>query len=328
MSRYMNSFVLTTPAFVQVEEHFTKWVSTLGYCKTNTKGMSRNVREFLCYLEQKRKTQLSDITAKVISDYYYDHLRNRSNIRTKTEALSNGHLNKHRNSLMTFGTYLRQSCGMVMQTIQIRSEKDVAARLTFFTEEEIEQLFEATFDNPRSKYNRNQEVIEAAGQRDRAMLAVYYGCGLRNNEGIQLDVSDVLFDKELLYVREGKNYKERFVPMGAKVMEHLEQYISDGRITLLQKKKSDALFLTVNYSARISTTMIRVRLRRLIKLTGNSELIQKNPDVHSLRHSIATHLLAKGMKLEQIKEFLGHGTLRSTQIYAHLIKDNDTDTYE
>jgi len=65
--------------------------------------------------------------------------------------------------------------------------------------------------------------------------------------------------------------------------------------------------------------MMLLRLKTLIQLTGNTELQQKDIHLHTLRHSIATHLLQNGMKLEMIKDFLGHSSLESTQIYTHLI---------
>ena len=72
--------------------------------------------------------------------------------------------------------------------------------------------------------------------------------------------------------------------------------------------------------------MMLIRLKQLIQLTNNAELIQKEIHLHTLRHSIATHLLQNGMKLERIKEFLGHSSLESTQIYTHFLEtENDNE---
>jgi integrase/recombinase XerD len=153
--------------------------------------------------------------------------------------------------------------------------------------------------------------------RDRAILAIFYGCGLRRNEGVNVDVGDINFDRALLHVRKGKNYKERFVPMGKSVMKHLQEYIYDHRPELLQGSKTESLFVSL-LTRRINGQTIILRIKYLKHQTENAELIEKEIGLHTLRHSIATHLLQSGMKLESIARFLGHSTLESTQIYTHL----------
>jgi integrase/recombinase XerD len=89
----------------------------------------------------------------------------------------------------------------------------------------------------------------------------------------------------------------------------------------LKDEKEDALFISERCTPMTGQAML-VRLHTLIKRTENTILIEKETGLHTLRHSIATHLLANGMKLEQIKDFLGHSSLESTQIYTHLLKEN------
>jgi site-specific recombinase XerD len=171
-----------------------------------------------------------------------------------------------------------------------------------FTKAEIKALYEAI-------------GIDTLGLRDRAMLAVYYGCGLRRSEGLNLDVKDVLLDRNLLYVRKGKNYTERYVPMTAAVKEDLKEYIECAR-PMLVKTSTHALFLSQNGTRVIGETMLE-RLHQLKEKAG----IGKDAALHSLRHSIATHLLQSGMELEKIKQFLGHSSLESTQIYTHIMNE-------
>ena len=144
------------------------------------------------------------------------------------------------------------------------------------------------------------------------MISIYYGCGLRRNEGLNLDVSDILFDKNLVYVRKGKNYKERYVPMTEGVKEELQNYVEYARPTLM-KAPVQALFLTVKGN-RIGSNAMAERLQMLKEKAE----INKEAGLHALRHSIATHLLQSGMELDKIKRFLGHSSLESTQIYTHL----------
>lgn len=128
----------------------------------------------------------------------------------------------------------------------------------------------------------------------------------------------------MLHVRKGKNYKERFVPISKTSLKYLKDYIYDHRPELLKdgnpsRGASDALFISYNHCGRMQGQSLSVRLKRLIVQTDNPELIDKEVGLHTLRHSIATHLLAAGMQLESISRFLGHGSLESTQIYTHLL---------
>jgi integrase/recombinase XerD len=90
---------------------------------------------------------------------------------------------------------------------------------------------------------------------------------------------------------------------------------------LLKENNEEAFFISANNGKRLQGQMMLLKLQQLILQTSNTELIQKETGLHTLRHSIATHLLAHGMNLEKIKDFLGHSSLESTQIYTHLISE-------
>ena len=149
------------------------------------------------------------------------------------------------------------------------------------------------------------------------MLSIFYGCGLRRNEGVNVDVGDINFDRSILHVRKGKNYKERLVPIGKTSLKYLQEYIYDHRPEIVQGNKSEALFISMKARRMDGQTML-LRLKYLQHQTENEDLIEKEIGLHTLRHSIATHLLQAGMELESIARFLGHSTLESTQIYTHL----------
>jgi len=153
------------------------------------------------------------------------------------------------------------------------------------------------------------------------MLSLFYGCGLRKSEGIGLNVDDILLERGLVYVRHGKNYQERYVPMSPAVIQHLQGYLREGRQVLLAQggygKDGDALLLSER-GKRVSEALLPYRLRVLCRQTGDQQLMARQISLHSLRHSIATHLLQQGMKLAQIARFLGHASLESTQIYTHV----------
>jgi integrase/recombinase XerD len=149
------------------------------------------------------------------------------------------------------------------------------------------------------------------------MLALYYGCGLRLNEGASLEIKDIITSSKILHVRKGKRYKERLVPMAQKNFEELQLYVNYGRPQLLQQEKTDGLFIGANKGVQMSKQSLYIQIKQLARKAK----IKKKVGTHTLRHSIATHLLQSGMKLEKIQEFLGHQGLDSTQIYTHLVNE-------
>jgi len=156
------------------------------------------------------------------------------------------------------------------------------------------------------------------GIRDKAMLGIYYGCGLRRNEGLQLDLNDILFERALVYVRAGKNYTERYVPIQEQVLQDLSQYLQQARPGLLVKTTTQPALFVSQRGDRPDAQSLYLRLKKLQQDAGEASLQNKTIGLHTLRHSIATHLLMQGMKLERIAQFLGHKSIESTQIYTHL----------
>lgn len=312
----MKQLPLQSPSFAYAERGFGQWLDILGYAPTTVYNMPNAVRELLHWMEAQGKNQLHQLTSINITDYY-DHLRERENI-TRGGGLSNAYLNKHQQAIKLFADYLRQTGRILLPVMEWENEVIDTAQIDVLTIEEIKMLFRATEILPDTrKHQRDREFYEALQYRDRAMLSVYYGCGIRRNEGVQLDTSDINFNRGILHVRKGKNYKERFVPITKQSLQHLQIYLYDGRPLLLGGSKSQALFISAKAKRMDGQTMLW-RLKQLIELTDNAKLQQKKVGLHTLRHSIATHLLGKGMNLEKIKEFLGHTSLESTQIYTHL----------
>ena len=145
------------------------------------------------------------------------------------------------------------------------------------------------------------------------MLSIYYGCGLRKSEGINLEVNDILFERKLVHVKKSKNNQERYVPITASNLKYVEQYIYNARSLLLNEDiTEDSLFINEKGRALTGQTLY-LRLKQLCEKAK----INKQIGLHTLRHSIATHLLQAGIELEQIALFLGHRSLESTQIYTH-----------
>ncbi|WP_354701932.1 Tyrosine recombinase XerD [Paraconexibacter sp. AEG42_29] len=148
--------------------------------------------------------------------------------------------------------------------------------------------------------------------RDRAILEVAYGAGLRAEELVDLEVGAIDFDAEQLRV-EGKGSKTRFVPLGEHAAAAITRYLDRGRPALDRREGVTALFLSKN-GLRLSTSDVRRRLR---VWTRNAE-IQGGVSPHALRHSFATHLLDGGADLRSIQELLGHSSISTTQIYTRV----------
>lgn len=310
----MKQLPLSNASFRYLEQSFKEWLDIIGYAPTSVYYMPLHVRELLYYLEGKGLKNIKELDNKHIQQYY-NKLKERSNQR-REGGISNNHLNKHIQALRKFTDYLRQVGRLDISALSLKNEEQDPKSIAVLTEEEIQLLFKVTGKMPERKPNLNDRKIEAIQSRDRAMLAIFYGCGLRRNEGVSMDVSDINFDRALLHVRQGKNYKERFVPVSKASLKYLQDYVYDHRPELLHTK-TDALFLSY-YGKRMGGQSLLLRLKYLQHQTGDGDLIEKEIGLHTLRHSIATHLLQAGMKLESIARLLGHTSLESTQLYTHL----------
>ncbi len=314
----MKRLSLKTASFGYVEKSFREWLDMLGYARwQSVYGMPLNVREMLHHFEQQGITDLKEIDSRQIKDYFEQHLKQRTNTRYKGATLDNGTLNKHIQSIHKFLDYLRQVGRLTLPQPNLKREEP-GRRIVYLSEEETQQLFKASYGQPDPRPDLPDRLIEAMQGRDRAMLAIFYGCGLRRNEGVHLDVGDINFDRLILHVRKGKNYKERLVPISKASVKHLQEYVYDHRGELLRGKKTEALFISLR-AQRIDGQTLQIRLNHLQQRSNNIGLQEKEIGLHTLRHSIATHLLSAGMSLESISRFLGHSSLESTQIYTHLI---------
>jgi len=310
----MKNLSLNNPHFEFIERSFREWLDILGYSHHSIYNLPNHVRELLYYLEQNGIHHIKQLEVSHIREFY-QQLKYRSNKR-KSGGLSNAYLNKHLQALYKFCDYLRQSGKILLPALCIDWEADDSEEITVLTTDEIKLLYKAT-----ENYNINTE-LEPFNSRDRAMLSIFYGCGLRRNEGYHLNIPDINFDRRILRVRKGKNYKERLVPFNKTNAEYLQEYVYDWRPVIVKEKKEDAFFISQR-GTRMDTQSMAMRLKILQQRTDDITLQQKNVRLHVLRHSIATHLLQNGMELEKIARFLGHSSLESTQIYTHLIHTDE-----
>ena len=173
------------------------------------------------------------------------------------------------------------------------------------------------------KLLESPDVTTPLGIRDRAILEMLYGTGMRISELVNLNQSDVY--NEDGYVRVlGKGGKERIVPMGEFSCKAIMEYVHKGR-PLLESSKNNEKGLFINrYGERLSARGIR----KLIDKYAASAGINKNIFPHMLRHSFATHMLDAGADLRSIQEMLGHAKLSTTQVYTHVTLERLVNVYD
>jgi integrase/recombinase XerD len=310
-------------SYQYLEKSFGEWLDVLGYAPSTVYGLPLHVREFLFYLDTQGVSQINQIEPTHIKQYY-NQLTSRANQR-RGGGLSSNHLNKHIQALRKFSEYLRKVGRFEALDLPLKNEKLEEQEPDWLTQKEIQDLFKATKKPYPHNRKRKEAFTQALKSRDRAMLSVFYSCGLRRNEGVNLTLSDINWDRSILHVRKGKRYKERLVPISKQAKEYLQGWVFEHRLEwVINSKKNDWLFISERGNQTHGQSLL-LRLHALQELSENPNLINttnREIGLHTLRHSIATHLLENGMKLEGISQFLGHSSLESTQIYTHLIKGN------
>lgn len=306
----MKKLKIEHPSYKAILIDFQQWLDILGYAPTSVYSIPILLQEFFYYLEQNQVLKVENINAQKIKDYY-QLLKERANQR-QDGALSKSYLNKHQQALKKFNEYLKQHHHKGI-SIHLKSEKKPnEERLNILTQEEVLQLFEAT---------QNSHKLQRIRIRDKAILVLLYSCGLRRNEVVNLEIKDIYFEKERIHVRKGKNYKERFVPINLKNARILEDYLYEARNEFHQSYLSES-FLLGSKGTPLGGMSLANRLKAIVEATQNKDLQEKQITPHTLRHSIATHLLQKEVPIENIKTFLGHTSLETTQIYTHLISES------
>lgn len=305
----MKKLLLKSNSFISLIESYTEWLDVLGYASSTVYNLPNHLKEFFYYLECKGYSNISFITTQLVKDYYL-HLSQRGNQR-RGGGISKAFLNKHQQALKLFLKYLKEHQSNIKFGVHLKGEKtNYQENKTILTQDEIKELFEAC------NYSHMAEHFQ---MRDKAILVLLYSCGLRRNEAVHINTEDILFEKGRIYVRKGKNYKERAVPLNKYNLNILEEYLYEARPEFLKNYQTDALLLS-NHGKRASDLTIANRLKEIINATENETIQEKNITLHTLRHSIATHLMQNKVPIKSISTFLGHTSLESTQIYVHLTK--------
>lgn len=289
---------------------FKGWLKTLGYASTTVYNMPIAIQEYLHYLE-KHQLHTVDQPASTIRRYIY-HLQTRNHAR-RDGLISAAYINKHIQALHRFSHYLRQIHG-IYWPISLRYQVVNTPSVEILSKEEIAALYESASD-----------LSLACASRAMTLLDIFYACGLRRSEGVQLELSDVRLDTKTLFVRYGKKGSQRKIPFTNDVADRFQLYVDVHRQRLIGEEKHDRVLVNQKGKALSGQGCLYI-LRKLQEASNSVSLREKKIGLHSLRHSIATHLLASGMDIYLIQKFLGHVSLESTQIYTHLLDQIKDDT--
>ena len=176
----------------------------------------------------------------------------------------------------------------------------------------LDQVLRLLLEQPRTS--------DMKGCRDKAMLEVLYATGIRVSELINLNVDDVSITGGFIRCESGG--KTRIIPLYPEAVQALHTYMDDVRLKMLATPSEHSLFVNVS-----GERMSRQGFWKIIKYYQEKAQIDKDITPHTLRHSFAAHLLENGADLRSIQEMLGHSDISSTQVYAHLVKQNLKSVY-
>lgn len=280
-------------------ENYGSMIVATGYSR-QVIHFTSFIREFFFFLETNEVFRITEVKVHHIIAYY-EYLKERPNHR-QGGGLSGSVIQTQLFALRLLfdhlvNTGVLDSSPATLPKFQFGGKGERSA----CTLEEIEQLYAA-----------------CETKKDRALLALAYGCGLRRTEIVRLDVTDINFLKGTLTVRKGKNGKTRTICVSDHALTDLREYYATERRKVIEQFPIDPSdsFLLNRFAQRANGILLNRRVQELAEKTGNAKLIQKEISLHYLRHSIATHLIDNGADIDFVKEYLGHTLIDTTLIYC------------
>ena len=255
-----------------------------------------DISKFLNFAEEKGIADLNEIDYKIISKYFELQRDN---------GLSSATTSRYLSSLKSFFKYLFSNKYIEKNpTEKLSSKRRVRELPVVLTFDEVERIL----DQPNLK--------DKLGLRDKAMLELLYSSGLRVSELINLKISDLLLEDEVIRVM-GKGSKQRIVPVGSSAIDFLEEYLTYSRPFIMKRLKSENYIFLNSRGTKLS----RMGIWKMIDKYCKKAEIKKDVHPHTFRHSFATHLLEGGADLRAVQEMLGHADISTTQIYTHIDRD-------
>ena len=273
------------------------------YSEKTKEAYQDDILDFFLFLKETGNEDYLSVTVQDIRIYLsflHDQSYSRNTISRKLSSLRSFYQFLVKNDILSENPF---------SYIQMKRQQAKLPR--FFYEKEIDALFQQT------------QGDDALDNRNRALLEVLYGTGIRVTECTNIKIKDIDFDTSVVLIY-GKGNKERYVPFGSFAHDAILDYMKHGRDELMTKGKTTHDFLFVNHRGeKLTDSGIQYILKKMIEKSSLTADIHP----HMFRHTFATHLLNNGADLRTVQELLGHSSLSSTQIYTHVTTDTLQKSY-
>jgi integrase/recombinase XerD len=294
----MERFIIHSKEYRDHYVQFKKYLQAVGYSKSSCSTFDTGIKEFLWWTEKKNIVTINQVEESDIESFY-SYQQERPSLITGG-ALSESRITLHMYTLKLFFQHLQD-----IEQIQINPMGNLnytrdykCKRENLLSKEDIEKLYNG---------------CETSKQK--AMLGIIYGCGLRRQEAVKLNAKDIHFKNAMLYVREGKGGRKRTIPLGKTVLNDLRDYYFNERPREINNKSKDIeAFMFNKCGTRMQGESYNQEIKKMIAKAN----LDKKISLHYFRHAIATHLIESGMKTEHVKDFLGHMSIETTQTYTHI----------
>jgi len=267
--------------------HYQNYLQTLGFSPKTIYGKLRSIKNFIGYIKKKE----SKITLNDLEDYMEHIKAKKLHSRTQYQYYGN---------VKDYFSYLQQNKTIRKNPFDsyiIQLKKEPYKERTVLSRQEIQSMYAQT-----------------KSLKEKIILHLCYGCGLRALELERINIQDIDLANKILIVQKGKNSKRRIIPINITLQKDFVKYLQyRNRI----KTEEKALLLNDIHTRMKEYTALAI-LKKILKRSQ----INKQITLHSLRHSIATHLLENGVKIEFVKDFLGHKYLDTTELYTRVNSSN------
>lgn len=268
--------------------HFRKELQGLGYSKNTVNSYPKYAQGLLDY----SKENPQKITGKHIKSYH-EYLKTKPSQRRKG-TISESHIYSQMLSIKLYFDYLERTGTVKQNPYNLKIKQPIKNERTVFTQQQIKILYKSCVTL--------QEII---------IIHLCYGCGLRRSEAENLNVKDINFEQKLLFIRKGKGKKRRVIPLTELIVNDLKRYYYQTEIY----RKTETFLINEKGNAITGNTIYETFKKLIKRIKGINE---NKYCLHSLRHSIATHLLENEMSIEMVRDFLGHSQLITTQVYTRI----------
>ena len=270
--------------------NFRKELQSLGYSKNAVDNYPKYIKNLLTYSKENPQ-KIKDNHIK----NYYEYLKIRPK-KVGKGKLSQSYIYANLLAIKIYFEYLERTKIIKQNPYTLKVKQPTKTERTILTENQIKQLY------------KNCKTIE-----ERILLHLCYGCGLRRTEAELLTIKDINLEQKLLYIRKGKGKKRRVIPLTETIKKDLKKYYNHTQKYRTEKTQN---LLINEFGNPLQGNTIYITFKKLLKRI--QDIDEKKYCLHSLRHSIATHLLENEMSIEMVRDFLGHSQLVTTQIYTRI----------